>query len=109
MSKKYSIDEIKKACMVLTLSDGSRWSLPISVIAENRANFYKDEFDGDIQRSLDEDTWTLFAEDDYEIYDWAGNNMDWDDVEHHLTRLPSLEKVLDYYDEWASCEKEIAI
>lgn len=62
------------------MPDGSYWYVPVMVVARDRAKHYAHEFDGDVQRSLDEDTIPLFREDRGEILDWACNNMNWEDV-----------------------------
>ena len=62
------------------MEDGSTWRVPVSIIALNRAAFYAPEFGGDTSLSLEEDTGPLFVGDDYEIKDWAANNMNWSDV-----------------------------
>jgi hypothetical protein len=64
------------------MPDNSVWAVPVQLIAMNRAESYSKEFDGDIQRSLAEDTLPLFKGSDYEIESWAANNMNWSDVEH---------------------------
>ncbi len=38
----------------VNMPDGSKWDVPVSVIAQNRAAEYAHEFDGDVQKSLDE-------------------------------------------------------
>ena len=65
---------------VTTMPDGSEWAVPVQFIALNRARHYIDEFDGSLDRSLAEDTIPLFEADDFEIADWAQNNMNWSDV-----------------------------
>ena len=65
---------------ITTMPDGSKWAVPVSVIAGHRAKHYAHEFGGDIEKSLQEDTGPLFESDDYAIEDWAQNNMSWDDV-----------------------------
>lgn len=65
---------------VFTMPDGSRWSVPLMLIATNRAQHYAHEFDGDVERSLAEDTLPLFASSPYDAHDWASNNMNWSDV-----------------------------
>lgn len=62
------------------MANGDVWAVPVIVIAKNRAENYKDEFGGSLERSLAEDTLPLFADDDSEVYDWARNNMNWSDV-----------------------------
>ena len=57
--------------LTVDMPDGSVWAVPVMLIARNRAEHYKGEFGGDIERSLAEDTVPLFSESDYEIRDWA--------------------------------------
>jgi hypothetical protein len=85
-------------------SDGSVWGVPVEMIARNRAEFYASEFDGDVEQSLQEDTLPLFAENPYQIEDWAVGNMDWDDFDGHQVQLPPPELV-DFQRGWVSGEK----
>jgi len=82
-----------------TCSDGSVYQVPVSVIALNRAENYADEFGDDVERSLAEDTIPLFKGDMYEIQDWARNNMDWDDVKVHATKVSDAVE-LNMQNEW---------
>ena len=88
------------------MSDGSKWGVPVEMIASNRAAHYASEFDGDVERSLAEDTLPLFEIDAYEITDWASNQMNWDDFDGHQFKL-SDEKPPDFQDGWMSGKKEI--
>jgi hypothetical protein len=83
------------------------WDVPVKVIAEHRAANYADEFDNDVQRSLDEDTLPLFRESPFEAEDWAANNMDWDDVKAHAVKAPFQPDEIDYVAEWCNAEKSI--
>lgn len=100
---------IQECSLRVTMPDGSRWDVPVSVIARDRAAYYaKREFGGDVERSLAEDTWPLFAEDNYDILDWAANNMNWSDVKAHATRAPDRpQKPVDWEEGWCNGEKEI--
>lgn len=69
--------------MTVEMPDGSKWGVPVDMIAINRATHYASEFDGDVSRSLAEDTTPLFLEDEYAIEDWAVNNMNWSDFRGH--------------------------
>lgn len=91
------------------MPDGSVWGVPVDVIARNRAAHYAGEFDGDIEKSLVEDTLPLFAEDDYEIEDWAVNNMNWTDVAAHAIRLRDAAPMTpdDFQDGWVTGEKSV--
>jgi hypothetical protein len=86
--------------LIVTMSDSTRWAVPVDVIARNRAAHYAHEFDGDVERSLNEDTLPLFAVDDYEIEDWAKNNMNWSDVMGSAWRVESPSKEALYEDDW---------
>lgn len=96
--------------LLVTMKDGSTWGVPVSAIANHRAEQYKGEFDGDLQRSLDEDTLTLFEEDQFEIQDWAANNMDWDDVKGVAVRVSDPQELsdADFQDGWVNGEKMFA-
>lgn len=94
--------------MSVEMPDGSKWAVPVSVIANNRADYYAkndEDFKGDFERSLNEDTLPLF-EDEYEIHDWAANNMNWEDVSDQAIEL-DVEDEVDYQEGWVNGEKEI--
>jgi hypothetical protein len=65
-----------------------------------------DEFEGSLERSLDEDTWPLFEADHFEIEDWAANNMNWSDVQEFSFAVRSHE-VTDWQEAWVNGRKEI--
>lgn len=91
--------------MQVEMPDGSIWAVPVDVIARNRAEYYKGEFDGDVIRSLAEDTMPLFNDDDYSIEDWAANNMNWDDVKSVAVMVSAGE--CDYQEGWVNGDKNI--
>lgn len=94
-----------KNTMRVTMPDGTRWDVPVAVIARNRAERYKGEFDNDVERSLAEDTLPLFTADEYEIQNWAENNMNWRDV-MHFARAVRREQDPDHQDGWVNGDKE---
>ena len=73
--------------MTVEMLDHSIWGVPVEIIARNRAAYYAHEFDGDIERSLAEDTKPLFEESEYDIQDWATGNMNWSDFDGHQVKL----------------------
>lgn len=95
----------KESFLVVEMPDGSKWAVPVSIIARSRAAHYAHEFDGDVELSLAEDTRPLLESDDYEIHDWAANNMNWSDVKDSA-RLIS-EGDCDYQDGWVNGEYEV--
>lgn len=92
---------------VVTMPDGSKWAVPVRVIAESRADYYAHEYDGDLDRSLKEDTIPLFETSEADIEDWARNNMDWSDVQHEARLVQTPEEETDYQDGWANGEVEV--
>ena len=92
--------------LTVEMPDGSIWGVPVEMIAKNRAAHYASEFGGDVERSLAEDTLPLF-EDDYEIQDWAVNNMHWSSFDgHHVKLRDALPP--DFLRVWMNGEKGFA-
>jgi hypothetical protein len=92
----------------ILMPDRSKWDVPLEVIARHRAAYYSNEFDGDVGRSLAEDTWPLFngADGDYEAHDWASNNMNWSDVAEHA-REAVKPPPMDTEEGWCNGEWEV--
>jgi len=84
--------------MCVTMPDGSVMAVPVSVIANNRAASYAEEFNGDLKRSLDEDTVPMFEDDHFEIVDWAANNMNWSEVADFATLVQK--QTIDFQEGW---------
>lgn len=97
MSEKY---------LRVTMPDGSRWDVPVSTIAFDRAKHYENEFDGNLARSLMEDTVPLFEKYEAAVVDWASNDMNWDDVKDVAVRVTEPVE-FDWEEGWANGEKEI--
>lgn len=94
--------------LTMKLENGEIWGVPVEIIARNRAEHYAYEFDGDVERSLHEDTFPLFDEDEYEIEAWATGDMDWSDFEGHQRMFSSMITDADMIKRaWASASKEI--
>ena len=94
--------------LLVTMPDGTVWGVPVDIIARDRAAHYAHEFGGDIERAIKEDTMPLFDSDDYEIEDWAANNMNWDDVKQHAAKISDhMPPAVDYQEGWCNGNKEI--
>ena len=99
---------IENKFLKVTMPDGSRWKVPVRIIAENRARYYAEKEYITLEQSLKFDTLPLFEEDEYEIEDWASNNMDWSDVEKYAIRMKDMGLTLEELQEgWINGEKEI--
>ncbi len=92
--------ELFKKRLIVTMSDSSKWSVPVEIIARDRADHYKGEFNDDLAESLRNDTLPLFESDSYEIHDWASNSMNWDDVKAHAICIKKAD--IDFDDGWVN-------
>ena len=96
---------------IVNAPDGSRWAVPVMTIARDRAKHYASEFDGDVERSLDEDTMPLFEADPYNVQDWAVNNMNWADVKDHARIYAPAKPITDedMQEAWMEGAKEVVM
>jgi len=93
--------------VTLEVPDYGTVAVPVETIARHRAAHYASEFGGDIERSLAEDTWPLFAI-DFEVEDWARNNMNWEDVvEAHITVEREVPPGPDFQEAWMGGEMQV--
>lgn len=85
----------------ITLSDGSKWGVPVDMIAWNRAKHYAEHYNGSIKLSLEKDTLPLFDGDHTEIIDWVESNMNWLDFNEHQIKIADATKqAIDFPTEW---------
>jgi len=89
--------------LVITMEDNSKWSVPVRVIAENRAKYYQSKSDLSFESCME--AAIEYFEDEYEIEDWAANNMNWSDVEDIAQCLQFAQ--IDMEDGWCNGDKEI--
>lgn len=87
-------------------SDGSQYDVPVQVIAANMAEYYAHRHEGDTEAALKEDVLPLLESSDYEVEDWAKNNMNWDDVKASAIRVAEPSPP-DYDDEWCNAEMDV--
>lgn len=99
---RFEDDSLNRHFLV-TFSDGSKWSVPVAVIAEDRIQCYLEEGLDANQAYIE--TWELF-EDTNEIADWVQNNMNWPDLEGHADRVIDPDPP-DYNEEWPNVEWEV--
>ncbi len=100
---------IEDKFLKVTMPDGSKWKVPVRIIAEHRARYYfgTGEFKS-LLESLKEDTLPLFEEEPYEVEDWSENKMNWTDVEKHATRIKDKGlSAEDLQEGWINGKKEI--
>lgn len=97
-----------KKHMLIDMPDGLTYGIPIEFIARHRAQYYARDFGGNEIKSLLEDTVPLFESDNFEIRDWASNNMNWSDVERHAITLKKKVSDGDFQESWVNGEYRIA-
>jgi hypothetical protein len=98
---------IRTAVYVVEMDDGTRWGVPVAAIALHRAAHFADYFDGNTARSLEEETWPLFENDEHEVIDWACGNMDWHDVASIAREIRDEPTPAAYQSAWVSGPHEI--
>ena len=95
----------------VTMEDGSKWDVPVKIIAESRARYYAEKETGekngeDFEKIFNEEVEYALDEDfDYDVIDWAGNNMNWSDVKDVAVKV-SIMKV-DFQEGWVNGDKEV--
>lgn len=94
--------------LVVTMPDGSRWAVPIEVIATHRAAHYLQATVGGTLEFFLQDTLTFFEQYPDEIRDWSANNMRWEDVRPYATRIADPPPI-DYAEGWANGEWEVRV
>jgi len=93
--------------IIVEFSDYTRWSIPARVVAENRAAYYAEvdpEFDRKIIYFV-ERNYTL-ANDDV-LIEWAKGSMNWADLKHRATQLPTDPLLSDYDQEWSNADMKV--
>ncbi|QMT39973.1 hypothetical protein [Neisseria shayeganii] len=93
-----------KQYLFVTMPDQSVWRVPTKIIAESRITYLVRHL-GLHRHEAEAKTEALFAH-DYEVEDWAANNMDWDDVKGHAVRVRPAE--CDFDDGWINGEKVLS-
>jgi hypothetical protein len=93
----------------VTFSDGKVYDIPAEFIAKTRAEYYAklDAARGENYIKVYNKELKAGLEDDYEICDWAFNNMDWADVKEQAVLLGQVAKTIDYEKEWVNVEHEV--
>ena len=86
----------------ITMPDGSLWDVPARLVAEDRAKYYAEKDPDTTYEEMFEATMS----DDFDLKDWAADNMNWEDVETHAVRHLGPDDP-DFQEGWVNGEKEI--
>ncbi|ABO60568.1 hypothetical protein LA345_38760 (plasmid) [Burkholderia vietnamiensis] len=90
----------------LTALDGSKWNIPVEVIARNCADYYAPiDFGGDADAALS-GILAQFEKDPSEAAEWASNNMNWSDVKERAVCVSGPEPI-NMEDSWMEGEKRV--
>lgn len=101
--------ELFKKHIYIDMPDDLTYGVPVELIARHRAEYYANkEYDGDIAESLRDDTIPLFESDDFEIRDWASNNMNWSEVKDSAITLKKKVGEDEFQDAWVNGEWKVA-
>lgn len=88
----------------VTFSDGASYAIPADVIAKSRAEYYAkldaDRGDGTYPDNYIRE-YDYSMKDDYELKDWAWQNMDWKDLKPYARKLKTSSNA-NYHKEWSS-------
>ena len=84
------------------MPDGTRYDVPAKVIAEDRAKYYAEN---DPDTTYNEE-YEYTMQDDYELKDWAANNMNWKDVKNVAKKVEE-EIDVDFQEGWVNGDKEV--
>lgn len=89
---------LKHKKLKVTMSDGTVWTIPVDIIAMDRAAYFMNEFSGSLERSLNEDTIPFFNSNENEVKEWAINQMEWKTIKDYA-RLVHVRHA-NYEKEW---------
>lgn len=101
----------------IVFSNGESYDIPATVVAHERATYYANHDEGkEMDEKGDNPAWTkvynderkFTLEDDYELIDWAKNNMNWEDVEEYAVIAPlDPDKGINKHKEWTENDIEV--
>jgi len=90
---------------ITLMPNGQKWAVPVEKIAFNRAHYYAKKDETSFDESLKNDTIPLFESDEFEIEDWAQNNMNWLDVKKYAKLISDTEDC--FQEGWMNGDHEI--
>ena len=99
-----TLKELNEKKYRVTMPNQSIWEVPVSVIALDHAKYYAGVDEISVEKSYDL-TAELFLDDDYEVEDWAKNNMNWEDVSDEAVCVESPET--DFQEGWMNGDVEV--
>jgi hypothetical protein len=98
---------MKEKKLIVKFHKGITYEIPARVIAEDRARYYADVdgYEEDSQEFLDEVNSALYNE--YEIFDWVENNMNWSDLQPYAQKIS--DDLFDIEEEWTEGNRTLSL
>jgi hypothetical protein len=93
--------------LIVKFHKGVNYKIPAILIAKDRANYYMtiDGYEEDSQEYLDELNRAL--DDEFELFDWVENNMNWRDLKDSAIRIE--DDHFDVEEEWDNGNHTISV
>ena len=92
------MSETTKKLIYVERPDGSIWSVPAHLVADHRAKHYA-EIDADTTYEAE---YEFTVNDEYELLDWAENNMNWSDVVSYAVEVEVSLRAVEYQEGWVN-------
>ena len=96
--------------IIVTMPDG-KWRIPASVVARSRSVYYAkldaDSGDAENYEAAYKAEYEYAMTDEFELIDWASNNMLWKEVAGVAVRVPHTNPAPDYAREWTNAKKAL--
>jgi len=106
-----------KKYLIVTFSDGKKFRIKAGAVATHRATYYAikdlenikdklfpEEYNSEYDRIKTKE-YNCAMMDEYELIDWAQNNMDWSMLVPFAEEEES--KIINYDEEWCNAEMEV--
>lgn len=88
----------------ITFNNGDCFDVPAEIIAKSRTSYYAEK-DGFLEDSVEWDEEMELSMNSYELSDWIGNNMDWEDVSEYAVQVKKDHQT--YSEMWHSADFDI--
>lgn len=82
--------EINDSQLLITLPNKEKFILPMIVVALNHANHFKNKFGMNLDRSLNDNSLPMFANEPHKAKRWLQDNMIWEDIELHVRKINNV-------------------
>lgn len=102
--------DYNKRYLEIAFSDGTHWSVPLTVVVHSRAQYYYDyEKDNGASEALCRKAYNDSYEEDSieELLEWAQDCMGWPELQNHAQLLFVDPDEIDYEKDYKTAKKQI--